>query len=73
MSYKVVVTSEFAKEAKRIAKKHPGIKTDIAKLITDLANNPALGTELAIISTRSVCPSPARTKVNLVEQGLLLM
>src|SRR5215469_12559769 len=46
MSYKVVLTSEFAKEAKRIAKKHPGIKGDIAKLIAELAENPTIGTEL---------------------------
>ena len=46
MSYKVVITSEFAKEAKRIAKKHIGIKTDIAKLIADIALNPAMGTDL---------------------------
>ena len=46
MSYKVVISSEFAKDAKRIAKKHVGIKTDIAKLIADLALNPTMGTEL---------------------------
>jgi mRNA-degrading endonuclease RelE of RelBE toxin-antitoxin system len=46
MSYKVVIASEFAKEAKRIAKKHTGIKTDIAKLIADLTLNPTMGTQL---------------------------
>lgn len=46
MSYSIVVASEFAKEAKRISKKHPGIKNDIAKLIKDLADNPSIGTEL---------------------------
>ena len=46
MSYKVVIASEFAKEAKRIAKKHAGIKADIARLIADLANNPTMGTQL---------------------------
>jgi mRNA-degrading endonuclease RelE of RelBE toxin-antitoxin system len=46
MSYKVVVTSEFAKQAKRIAKKHSGIKADISKLIADLLINPTLGTSL---------------------------
>ncbi len=46
MSYKVVVASEFAKEAKRIAKKHVGIKSDIANLIADLQINPTMGTEL---------------------------
>ncbi len=46
MNYKVVITSEFAKEAKRIAKKHLGIKSDIAKLIADLVIDPTMGTEL---------------------------
>jgi mRNA-degrading endonuclease RelE of RelBE toxin-antitoxin system len=46
MSYKVVIASEFAKEAKRIVKKHIGIKSDIAKLVADLATRPTMGTEL---------------------------
>jgi mRNA-degrading endonuclease RelE of RelBE toxin-antitoxin system len=46
MSYNVIITSEFAREAKRIAKKHIGIKSDIAKLIADLEVNPTLGTDL---------------------------
>ena len=46
MSFKVVVTTEFAKVAKRIAKKHIGVKADIAKLNTDLEINPAMGTDL---------------------------
>ena len=46
MSYKVVIAPEFAKEAKRIAKKHIGIKADIAKLIADLALDPTMETEL---------------------------
>jgi len=43
VSYKVVIASEFAKEAKRIAKKHIGIKSDIAKLVSDLATRPTMG------------------------------
>ena len=46
MNYKVVITSEFAKEAKRIAKKHIGVKADIAKLIANLIINPTMGTQL---------------------------
>jgi mRNA-degrading endonuclease RelE of RelBE toxin-antitoxin system len=46
MSYKVVIASEFAKEAKRIAKKHIGIKADIVKLIAELIINPTIGTPL---------------------------
>lgn len=46
MSYKVVATSDFAKEARRIAKKHPGIKTAIADLIKELSDNPESGVSL---------------------------
>jgi len=46
MSYNVVITSEFAKEAKQIAKKHKGIKADIAKLIAGLATDPTMGADL---------------------------
>lgn len=46
MSYKVIIASEFAKEAKRIAKKHPGIKSDIDRLIGDLETDPIIGISL---------------------------
>jgi mRNA-degrading endonuclease RelE of RelBE toxin-antitoxin system len=46
MSFNVTISSDFAKEAKRISKKHPGIKADIAKLIADLEGNPKMGTDL---------------------------
>ena len=46
MSYNIKITPNFDKEAKRIAKKHKGIKSDIAKLIEDLENNPTKGTNL---------------------------
>ena len=46
MSYKVIVASEFAREAKRISKKHIGVKADIAKLIANLTVNPTIGTKL---------------------------
>jgi mRNA-degrading endonuclease RelE of RelBE toxin-antitoxin system len=46
MSYEVVITPDFAKEAKVIAKKHPGIKSDISTLISELEANPMAGTNL---------------------------
>jgi mRNA-degrading endonuclease RelE of RelBE toxin-antitoxin system len=46
MSFNIIITSEFAKEAKRIAKKHAGIKADIAKLIGSLEINPTMGADL---------------------------
>ena len=46
MSYKVKTTPRFENEAKRIAKKYKGIKSDIAKLIEDLSINPETGTPI---------------------------
>lgn len=46
MSYKIVITSEFAREAKRISKKYPGLKSDLAVLIAQLAGNPQIGTSI---------------------------
>jgi hypothetical protein len=46
MSYSVKTIPHFDREVKRIAKKHKGIKSDIAKLIDDLEVNPTLGTDL---------------------------
>jgi len=46
MSYSVKTIPSFDKEVKRIAKKHPGIKADLAKLINNLEKNPTMGTDL---------------------------
>ena len=46
MSYSVKTTLHFDKEVKRIAKKHKGIKSDIAKLIDELEINPTMGIDL---------------------------
>ena len=46
MSYSVKTTPDFDREVKRLAKKHKGIKSDIAKLIDDLEKDPTIGTEL---------------------------
>ena len=46
MSFKVKITGNFEKEAKPLIKKYPSFKSDIFKLISDLALNPMLGTSL---------------------------
>src|SRR5258708_36344982 len=46
MSYSVKTIPYFDKEVKRIAKKHKGIKSDLAKLIDNLEENPTMGTGL---------------------------
>jgi len=46
VSYKVEVTSNFAKEFKPLAKKYRSLRAELAKLIADLEENPELGTPI---------------------------
>ena len=40
MSYKILSIPVFDKQAKRLAKKYPSLKSDLAKLFVSLANVP---------------------------------
>lgn len=42
MSYSVITTKNFKKEAKQLSKKYPKLKTDLAELNKALADNPIL-------------------------------
>lgn len=44
MSYKVLPTSKFSKEIKRLIKKYPSLKSEFADLISLLSENPTTGT-----------------------------
>ncbi|MDO3644824.1 addiction module toxin RelE [Mucilaginibacter sp. L3T2-6] len=46
MSFEVIITRNFEKEAKPLAKKYPSFKQDIAKLIKNLKINPEEGKSL---------------------------
>jgi hypothetical protein len=46
MSFNVIATSGFKRHAKRIAKKHRSLKTDIASLIDPLEEDPTQGAPL---------------------------
>src|SRR5690606_631044 len=46
MSYKVITIRAFDKQAKRLLKKYPSLKTELIELATVLKNNPVPGTEL---------------------------
>ena len=46
MSYSIKVTSNFAKEAKRLAKKYPSFKKDYEVFKNSLQENPLQGDEL---------------------------
>lgn len=46
MPFSVESTPEFLSEAKKLAKKHPSLKNDIAGLAKQLIANPTIGTPL---------------------------
>lgn len=72
MGFEVFFSSAFKKELKRIAKKHRQILKNINQLIDDLAENPALGTDLGQNVIKFALLFRARQKENLVVQGLSL-
>lgn len=46
MSYKVIPSDEFEKEAKRLSKKYKSLKNEFIELVEKLIQNPTLGTPL---------------------------
>ncbi len=46
MSYKIELTDNFKKEAKKLIKKYASLHTEIAALGKELAQNPTIGTPL---------------------------
>ena len=46
MNFNVELTDHFKKEAKRLLKKYPSLKTELKELIEELEKNPELGTPL---------------------------
>jgi mRNA-degrading endonuclease RelE of RelBE toxin-antitoxin system len=46
MSYKIELTDNFKKEAKKLIKKYASLRTEIAELGKELAENPTTGTHL---------------------------
>ena len=46
MSFEIIVTDNFAREAKRLVKKYPSLKSELADLQILLTRNPGIGTPL---------------------------
>ena len=46
MSYNIELSANFKKEAKRLTKKYPSLKIELAELFTELEENPTTGTPL---------------------------
>ncbi|EPH12165.1 hypothetical protein HMPREF9713_01003 [Myroides odoratimimus CCUG 12700] len=47
MSYNIIATPKFLKEAKKLGKKYHSLKEDLSLLIEELQQNPMLGTAIA--------------------------
>lgn len=46
MSYNIELSPNFKKEAKRLNKKYPSLKNELAKLFAELEENPTAGIPL---------------------------
>lgn len=46
MSYSIELSFNFKREAKRLTKKYPSLKTELAELFTELEENPTTGNPL---------------------------
>jgi len=46
MKYNIELSDNFKKEAKKLTKKYPSLKLELAELFTELEDNPTLGTPL---------------------------
>ena len=46
MSYKIELSENFKKEAKRLTKKYPSLKVELGNLFNELKENPTIGTPI---------------------------
>lgn len=69
MSYNIELSANFKKEAKRLIKKYPLLKTELAELFTKLEKNQLLALRLAMIFIKFVWQSLLKTKAKAVGQG----
>jgi mRNA-degrading endonuclease RelE of RelBE toxin-antitoxin system len=46
VSFEVLISPNFKKEAKKLIKKYPSLKAELATLFTELAYNPILGKDM---------------------------
>jgi mRNA-degrading endonuclease RelE of RelBE toxin-antitoxin system len=74
MSYNIKLSANFKKEAKWLTKKYPSLKSELAKLFSELEENPKqLAYHLAMIFIKYVWLSLQKTKANQVEQESCLL
>ena len=84
MSYSVILSGNFKKEAKRLVRKHPSLKNELTALGEALAENPTLGIPLGndVFKIRLAVASKGRGKsggarvisyVQFVDETVLLL
>lgn len=66
----VSVSDDFAKEAKRLAKKYPSFKQDYKEFLDSIKENPLQGDEITKTYAKSVWLSNQKARVSLAVQGL---
>lgn len=70
MSFSVVPSDKFKKEAKRLTKKYPSLKTELAGLAQILSANPETGRHWGTGCTKSALPLKAKAKAKAGARGL---
>lgn len=84
MSFKILTTSEFEKEIKKLNKKYPSLKKDYSLLLESLQQNPLQGASLGnntfkvrlLVSSKSTGKSGGArviTFVKIVDEELILI
>ena len=73
MSYSIIPTDKFRKEAKRLAKKYPSLKADLTELNEQLIQNPKAGTALGNDTYKIRLAIKAKVKGRVAVQELLLI
>ncbi|HKB44154.1 MAG TPA: hypothetical protein VKC90_07185 [Chitinophagaceae bacterium] len=68
MPFNIEATPEFLKEAKKLAKKYPSLKNDIAGLAERLATNPTQGIPLGKDAYKFRLAITSKGKVRVAEQ-----
>ncbi len=70
MSYKLVPTPPFEREAKQLIKKYPSLNSDLAELEVQLLKSPFIGTPLGQNCYKIRLSIRSKRKGNPREQGL---
>ena len=72
MNYKVIPVDKFKKEAKRLIKKYPSLKSELAELAIALSANPTMGTALGHEAYKQRVSIKSKAKASLWQKQRFL-